>query len=274
MILLDGLNVNLVLDRIQTLYLAYGDKNLNTYNPDTQLIKELALINCRELGGMPLEGGRTFRNGIFLRSGSPEWLNRDEIRKVMDYGVKTVIDLRGDAEVTQSPNPFATESGIIYHNIPLLNGDPNNTRDETMEYIRTHTLGDYYIIIAEEMGDRLVKIMRILLNSEGFVLFHCQHGKDRTGVTAALLYLICGASRENIITNYKVSYEYIKDFLAPLINRVPEDIRHAFRSDASNMVKFLDYLDSKWSGSAEKLLTANGLSTDEIKALKKKCIVC
>ena len=166
----------------------------------------------------------------------------------------------------------AGDGDVTFYNIPLLNGNPNNTRDETMEYIRTHTLGDYYVIIAEEMGDRLVKIMRILLNSDGLLLFHCQHGKDRTGVVAALLYLICGASRENIISNYKVSYEYIKDFLAPLIRRVPEDIRHAFRSDASNMEKFLSYLDSKWDGSAENLLTANGLTRDEINALKAKCI--
>ena len=249
-----------------------GDKNLNTYDPDTQLVKELALINVRELGGMPLAGGKTFRKGIFLRSGSPEWLTKEQVNEVKDYGVKTVIDLRGEAEVAQSPNPFAKDPDVTFYNIPLLNGNPNNTRDETMEYIRTHTLGDYYVIIAEEMGDRLVKIMRILLNSDGLLLFHCQHGKDRTGVVAALLYLICGASRENIISNYKVSYDYIKDFLAPLIRRVPEDIRHAFRSDASNMEKFLSYLDSKWDGSAVNLLRANGLTHDEINALKAKCI--
>ena len=247
---------------------------MSNYNPDTQLVTGLAFVNCRDLGGMPLAGGKTFRKGIFLRSESPQWLSPEAIKQVKDYGVKTVIDLRGEEEIKQDGNPFMYDPDVDYHNVPLLNGNPNDTMDQTMEYLRTHILGDYYIIIAEEMGDRLVDIMRVLINCDGLALFHCQHGKDRTGVTAALLYLICGASRENIITNYKVSYEYIKDFLAPLINRVPEDLRHAFRSDASNMVKFLDYLDSKWNGSAEKLLTSNGLTTEEIEALKEKCIVC
>ena len=245
---------------------------MSTYNPDTQLIKELPFVNCRELGGMPLDGGKTFRKGLFLRSESPQWLTPEGVKQVKDYGVKTVIDLRGIEEIRQDGTPFADDPDVIYRNIPLLNGNPNDTKDETMEYIRTHVLGDYYIIIAEEMGDRLAEIMRLLLNSEGYVLFHCQHGKDRTGVVAALLYLICGASREDIISNYKISYEYLKDFLAPFLRRIPDDLKHAFRSDEENLVIFLNYLDKKWDGDAAKLLMANGLTESEIEALKKKCI--
>ena len=245
---------------------------MNTYDPDTQLISQLPLINCRELGGMPLSGGKTFRKGIFLRSGSPHWMKAGGTDIVKAYGVKTVIDLRGVEEIKQDGNPFIDDPDVDYHNVPLLNGNPNDTKDETMEYLRTHILGDYYVIIAEEMGDRLCEIMRILINADGLTLFHCQHGKDRTGVVAALLYLICGASRENIISNYKISYEYLKDFLAPMIRKMPEDLRHALRSDEENMIMFLDYLDSKWNGDAAKLLMANGLTSDEIEKLKTKCI--
>ncbi len=245
---------------------------MNTYDPDQQRIRELALINCRELGGMPLSGGKTFRSGIFLRSGSPEWLNAEQVQEVKDYGVKTVIDLRAKEELKGSGNPYAEDPDVSFFSIPLLNSDPNDTEDQTMEYIRTHKLGDYYVIIAENMGDRLVSIMRVLLNAEGLVLFHCAHGKDRTGVVAALLYLISGASREDIIKNYKVSYEYMKDFLDPLIQKLPDDLKHILRSDEENMVIFLDYMNSKWDGDAGKLLMANGLTADELERLKAKCI--
>ena len=190
---------------------------MSKYNPDTQLVKELALINCRELGGMPLKGGCTFRYGLFIRSGSPHYLKPSEVTEVKEYGIKTVIDLRGVEEIAQAGNPFIEDPDVDYYNIPLLNGNPNDTKDQTMEYLRTHVLGDYYIIIAEEMGDRLVQIMRVLLDCKGTALFHCHHGKDRTGVVAAILYLISGASRENIISNYKISYEYLKEFLEPYI---------------------------------------------------------
>ena len=245
---------------------------MSNYDPDTQLVKELALINCRELGGMPLAGGKTFRKGLFLRSGSPEWLNEEQIQVVKDYGVRTVIDLRGIEELKGTGNPFEKDPDVKFYNFPLLNGDPNNDEDKTLEFITTHTLGDYYVIIGEEMGDILAEIMRVLLNTDGLILFHCAHGKDRTGVVAAILYLLTGASREDIITNYAISYEYIKDFLAPIMSKMPENIRHILRSDAHNMVTFLDYVDSKWNGDIANLLLANGLTSGEIEALREKCI--
>ena len=243
-----------------------------TYNPDTQLIKELALINCRELGSMPLSGGKTFRKGLFIRCGSPEWLNADEIREVKDYGIKTVIDLRAPKEIEDCGNPYKDDPNVKFYNIPLFNGNPNDTKDATMDYIRTHTLGDYYVIIAEEMANSLVEILRLLLNSESVTMFHCAHGKDRTGVVAALLYLICGASRENIILNYKVSYDYLKDFLEPFMRKMPDDLKHCLRSDAHNMETFLDYIDAKWDRDVTKFLCANGLTADEIEAIRTKCI--
>lgn len=245
---------------------------MNSYNPDTQLVKELALINCRELGGMPLAGGKTFKTGLFLRSGSPEWLSQEQYNEVKGYGVKTVIDLRATDELKGTGNPFEKDPDIKFYSIPLLNSDPNGPEDKTIEYIRTHTLGDYYVIIGEEMGERLAEIMRVLLNSDGLLLFHCAHGKDRTGVVAAILYLLCGASREDIIANYAVSYEYLREFLEPYISKLPDDMKHILRSDAHNMVTFLDYIDSKWDGDVANLLIANGLTQDEISALRAKCI--
>lgn len=245
---------------------------MGNYNPDSQLVKELALINCRELGGMPLSNGKTFRSGIFLRSGSPEWLKPDQIEEVKAYGVKAVIDLRATDELKGSGNPFAEDPDVTFYNVPLFNGDPNGDDDKTMEFIISHTLGDYYVIIAEDMGDRLVNIMRILLSSTGLTLFHCAHGKDRTGVVAALLYLLAGASREDIINNYAISYEYLKDFLAPSIAKLPDNMKHILKSDAHNMETFLDYIDSKWNGDAAKLLIANGLTESEVAALKAKII--
>ena len=42
---------------------------------------------------------------------------------------------------------------------------------------------------------------------------------------------------------------------------MPDDLKHALRSDEQNMVMFLDYMDSKWDGDAGNLLMANGLTS-------------
>ena len=87
-----------------------------------------------------------------------------------------------------------------------------------------------------------------------------------------LMFLLAGASRENIVKNYAISYEYLKDFLAPSIAKLPDNMKHILKSDAHNMETFLDYIDSKWNGDVANLLITNGLTESEITALKTKII--
>lgn len=245
---------------------------MSAYNPDSQLI-DLPLINCRELGGMPLRDGHVFRSGLFLRSGAPSELKtREEFEQVKAYGVKNVIDFRGVTELERCGNPFRDDADTNFYSIPLFIGDPGDVNNDTMQFLRTHHLGDYYVIIMEQLGDKVAQVLRILLNAEGLTLYHCAHGKDRTGVISAILYLIAGADREDIVTNYKVSYDYLEDFLKPLIDAAPDDMKHTLRSDEINIRIFLKYIDDKWDGKVENYLISNGMSESEIKALRDKCV--
>lgn len=245
---------------------------MSAYNPDSQLI-DLPLINCRELGGMPLRDGHVFRSGLFLRSGAPSELKtREEFEQVKAYGVKNVIDFRGVTELERCGNPFRDDADTNFYSIPLFIGDPGDVNNDTMQFLRTHHLGDYYVIIMEQLGDKVAQILRILLNAEGLTLYHCAHGKDRTGVISAILYLIAGADREDIVTNYKVSYDYLEDFLKPLIDAAPDDMKHTLRSDEINIRIFLKYIDDKWDGKVENYLISNGMTESEINALRDKCV--
>lgn len=245
---------------------------MSAYNPDSQLI-DLPLINCRELGGMPLRDGHVFRSGLFLRSGAPSELKtREEFEQVKAYGVKNVIDFRGVTELERCGNPFRDDPDTNFYSIPLFIGDPGDVNNDTMQFLRTHHLGDYYVIIMEQLGDKVAQVLRILLNAEGLTLYHCAHGKDRTGVISAILYLIAGADREDIVTNYKVSYDYLEDFLKPLIDAAPDDMKHTLRSDEINIRIFLKYIDDKWDGKVENYLISNGMTESEIKALRDKCV--
>ncbi len=246
---------------------------MSNYDPASQKIPYDGLLNTRELGGMPLSSGNIFPKGLYIRSGCPCFFTDEGIRHLRSMGVKTVIDLRSTIELERDGNPYKDDPSIDFYNIPLFVGDPAAETDPTMEFLRTHRLGDFYIIMLNELGDRVVKILNILrTHTDGICLFHCAHGKDRTGVIAAILYLIAGASREDIILNYKVSYDYAKDFLDPLIAKKPEDVKHTLRSDAENMVILLDHLDRNYNGDICKYLRDNGMTSEQISGLKERII--
>lgn len=249
--------------------LAYEKEvNMNRYDPASQKIPHEGLLNTRELGGMPCATG-TFPSGLFIRSGAPCFFGSDGVSYLKSMGVKTVIDLRAEPEILRDGNPFMDDPSVKFYNIPLFVGDPSADTDPTMEFLRTHHLGDFYVIMLNELGDRIVKILNILrTHTNGYCLFHCAHGKDRTGVIAAILYLLAGASREDIVLNYKVSYDYAKHFLDPLIAKKDDDMKHTLRSDAINMEILLDYLEREYSMDIGRYLLENGMTPDELEGLK------
>ncbi len=239
------------------------------YNPDSQRLYFDDLINARDLGGMPLSDNRVFKEKVLLRCGSPSLASVKAFEELKEFGVRTVIDLRSEAEVSHYGNPFEKDADTSFYNVSLFLGDPDSDDDPTMMFLRSHSLGDFYVLMLEELAPRIIEVLRIIKNSEKTVLFHCAHGKDRTGVIAAILYLIAGAERENIITNYKVSYEYAKHFLDPLIEVREPLMKHTLRSDASNMVTLLDYIDNEYSGDIKQYLNKYGMNNNEIEELKE-----
>ena len=79
-----------------------------------------------------------------------------------------------------------------------------------------------------------------------------------------------GAAPDDIILNYKVSYEYAKHFLDPLIEARVDNMKHTLRSDAGNMVTLLNYFKKEYDLNIEKYLLENGMTEDEIAELKKR----
>jgi len=243
---------------------------MNNYNPDTQRLFFDDLINCRELGGMPGSEGAVFRKGILLRSGSPSLASAKAYEEMKEFGVKTVIDLRSKAEFEHYGNPF--NDGVThFYNIPLFVGDPDAANDPTMKFLETHTMGDFYIMMVRVLGPEIVEILRIILKeTDGYILFHCAHGKDRTGVVCAILYMLIGADPDDIVLNYKVSYEYAKHFLDPLIADRVDNMKHTLRSDAENMVILLNYFKEEYNLNIEQYLRDNGMKDEEIAQLKAR----
>ena len=108
------------------------------------------------------------------------------------YQLGHIIDLRDEIEAESAPDPEM--EGVIYHH---LNVWPRAVR---MRNIAESTVSqwldsalyvkNYYAAFALEpaaIAAYREMVGALLGNAEGSVLVHCVHGKDRTGVAAALI---------------------------------------------------------------------------------------
>lgn len=164
--------------------------------------------NVRDLGGYPcLDGGVTKWN-TFLRGDDLAHLDQEEIQFLMDYGVKTVIDLRSASELRQYPDPFSQVEQVSYHNIPLMTGDIADATKIVAEN-PSDFIGEFYLALVRQEPS-LIKIVldTIAEAGPGGVLFHCTVGKDRTGIIAAMLLGIAGVATADIVSNYEVTHTY------------------------------------------------------------------
>ncbi|NLW89231.1 MAG: tyrosine-protein phosphatase [Clostridiaceae bacterium] len=237
--------------------------------PESNRLMIPSLYNARDMGGMPTVSGRMTAYKRFIRSDSPSFLDEKGMEELIAYSVRTVIDLRSDQEIRREGNPFLNRSDILFRNIPLLAADPDDMNDPTMSYLVRNSLGHLYIMMLEHSQTAIRNVFQtVVVAPEGAIVFHCMHGKDRTGLIAALLYLLAGVSRENIIRNYEKSYDYIRPLVDPMLENMPPNTHHMYRSDGNNMRLLLDHIDKKYEGHAEIYMEEIGLAGEEIEKIR------
>ena len=149
--------------------------------------------NLRDLGGYQTPYGITKFNKVF-RSSVPYSLTEDELKYFDDLNL-TVIDLRTEEEVLKKKSVF-DNSEYNYFNV-VLKGANYPEKEEDIEI-----LDDY---------EQIRKVLEIIKNSKGSILYNCTLGKDRTGVITMLLLLIMGVTDDDIIADYSLSYVYLRE---------------------------------------------------------------
>ena len=227
------------------------------------------LYNTRELGGMVTSDGKTTSFHRLIRSDALDHLSDEAASELASYPVSVVIDLRSEEEAENHPDLICKDPRFTYYNIPLLRINADDIDNGVIVDTINTSLGHLYVWMFENSKPYFAEVFRTILKErEKTVLFHCAHGKDRTGLIAAIFYLLCNVERKKIIENYAVSYSYVEKLVAPLIASTPPNVHHIYKSDASNMERLLDHLDEKYNGDIVKFLSSCGLSEEEIGSLK------
>ncbi|XP_069135388.1 uncharacterized protein [Argopecten irradians] len=133
-------------------------------------------------------------------------------------------------------------------------------------------LASTYIDILELSQTSICAALKLLTKKENLpALINCAHGKDRTGITSALILLLLGETPENVIKDYTVS----EKALAPIKPRLHDEIVKRFNWDESFMYAkpetlqtALNHINDKY-GSIENYLESIGFSRQEQQCLRE-----
>jgi protein-tyrosine phosphatase len=213
--------------------------------------------NVRDVGGYATTTGRMTRWRTLLRSDELTRLPEHAQQELLDFGVRQVIDLRWPEELERSPNVFVESPVVRYTSVPLLADDPTPHAG----------LAGMYLHIFDARAPQLADVARSLLAVDGVpAIIGCAAGKDRTGVSIALLLDLVGVPTEVIVEDYAMSASY---FAKPRTVIDEDDWRHpplVVDSPPEFMAAALRHLDTEHGG-ARALLRNQGLTDTDLDRL-------
>ena len=165
----------------------------------------------------------------------------------------------------------ARDAGII----TVVNlADPSNTYEGTEDSYYSTCQVTYVNLgmdfLSEATLSGLAEGMRFIINNDGPYLIHCNEGKDRAGIVSALLECLMGATLEEVIDDYMITYynyygveKGSENYDAVLNNNLIKVLNTTFKVDDV-------YKADLAAEAAAFLMEEAGLSADEVAALKAK----
>jgi len=170
-------------------------------------------LNFRDIGGYRTRDGRTVAYGKVYRSGELAGLTHSDLDYLLNkLSIKFVCDLRNPEEIDIAPHRFPSDS-IRYLSIPVLRNSASPD-DQTMaralfsgnlERI-DEAFGKTYIAMLDVAASSFGEALKLMVDPTNLPLvIHCTAGKDRTGITTALLLSLLGVPDPAIIADYSLT---------------------------------------------------------------------
>ena len=221
-------------------------------------------FNVRELGGYLLEGGVTcYRR--FIRSGGLDTLSAQDQRRLYDYGVRMIVDLRGEHEVRVASDRLAKMPEVRTLHAPLYDVDLSDPALERNDSSGSYWTLGYLTMLANHDVVRDVFSFFATAGPDDCVLFHCAAGMDRTGMVGMLLLGLAGASREQIIADYLYSFAPIQEVDA-VVYKGKKTTSYELDLRLEAITTVLDRLEEGY-GTAKSYLLTCGVTADELSAV-------
>lgn len=172
--------------------------------------------NMRDLGGyVGVNGKRILYNKLY-RSGELSALTPDDLTIVNGFEIKNIIDLRTESE--RNDKPDVSIQGTTRFEISLIEdmGGANTGMEDIMGLIlQGQMTAEELMLPAYAVDETKIEGWKTIFNllEEGKTsLWHCTAGKDRAGMTTALVLSSLGVDRQTIIDDFMLSNTYLADY--------------------------------------------------------------
>jgi len=235
-------------------------------------------LNVRDLGGhRTVDGGET-RFGALVRADSVSQLSEAGWEALTAYGVRTVLDLRGEHERDDDP-PGDLPVEVLH--VPFMKASEAEWEAIAEEIEAAATAApdvatstrDVYLIFLERFRANVAAALKAVAHApEGGVVVHCVGGKDRTGLLVAFLLHLAGVPDEEVAADYALSEERLRPrhetwFEAADSEEELERLRRIAQTPKEAMLGVFVELERR-HGSVEGYLRSTGLTDDELDRLR------
>lgn len=210
--------------------------------------------------------------GDVYRMGRREWLTEAGWRQAYDHGIRTVVDLRNEAEIrrreTDPQVPGAALAGFDVVLAPTEDPDNREFRELCVPYLNDPSS---YADNARIFPELLAGVFKAVAAAEGGVIIHCSAGRDRSGMIAAMLQDLAGHSDEAIVRGYQRSMRGINEHHRrsavphPHERFLPDDVLvPLLESRGESLLRFVREVKT------ENFLRHNGITDRELTAILAK----
>jgi protein-tyrosine phosphatase len=233
-------------------------------------------LNFRDMGGYRSVDGRQTRWHTLFRADGLQQLTADDLLVLRPYELNTVIDLRTEPEIEARGQFPVDQYPVTFHNLSVVDKTWDRDDAQLRNLPAVEFLHRAYTRMLADGAARFAQGFRLLAEPDALpAVFHCAAGKDRTGLLAALLLSALGIEREQIISDYALTGQFMDQFIERVSARSPEiaeQVRNGpkafFSADPDAMRRTLDDLDRS-HGSVANFVNDIGVEADVMDRLRQ-----
>ncbi|SPO02030.1 related to protein-tyrosine phosphatase [Cephalotrichum gorgonifer] len=219
--------------------------------------------NIRDLGRAPVRAGFPYRAGVLTG------ISEEGKAALRTRGVTAIFDLRNPGERAKQPSPEIEGIKTVWEPY-TRDPTPPNPADFATEDGSVLAYVEMYSHILELLTPIFKKVFEhIKLRPQESFLFHCNAGKDRTGVLAALILLLAEAPSEAIVHDYilsRVGTEPMREMImkSGIVDLSIPAMRNLSGVRAETMTAFLEALEQRFGGVRGYLAKDLGFTEEDV----------